>query len=69
MPDDSNGEGEGGRDAAARLSANRVRRFSLRSIIYLGETLSRIDAETRALYYKWNVAAVPEVVIEQWVEN
>lgn len=47
------------------LSANRVRR----SIVYLGETLNRIDAETRALYYKWNVAAVPEVVIEQRVEN
>lgn len=57
--------GEGGRDTAARLSANRVRRFSLRSMVYLGETLSRIDAETRALYYKWNVAAVPEIVIEQ----
>lgn len=65
--------GEGGRDTAARLSPNRVRRFSLRSILYSlvypGETLSRIDAETRALYYKWNVAAVPEVVIEQRVEN
>lgn len=62
-------EAKAGGTPAARLSANRVRRFSLRFIIYLGETLSRIDAETRALYYKWNVAAVPEVVIEQWVEN
>jgi len=61
--------GEGGRDTAPRLSANRARRFSLRSTVYLGETLSRIDAETRALYYKWNVAAVPEVVIEQRMEN
>lgn len=63
MPDDS--------DGIPRLaySANRARRFSLRSTVYLGETLSRIDAETRALYYKWNVAAVPEVVVEQRAEN
>lgn len=42
--------GEGGRDTVARLSANRVRRFTLRSIVYLGETLSRIDARRHVHY-------------------
>jgi len=39
--------------------------------MYTWEKLaSRIESQrTRALYYKWNVAAVPEVVIEKRTEN